>query len=158
MQLFDRQVRTWVRPVRHKLNFPHFSYVINNCRKADEIEMGLTGHNKQNLIAMFPHLEDGLTGTENNIPFLVAGTQVVNDKVWYWFIATPLVNEHWFRITREAKKFVQQKKKEHKDKKHLVQVWSGHRSSVGWLNILKFSPIEHYFVGKEKILIVENKN
>ena len=73
-----------------------------------------------------------LTGTENNIPFLVAGTQVVNDEVWYWFIATPLVNEHWFRITREAKKFVQQKKKEHKDKKHLVQVWSGHRSSVGW--------------------------
>lgn len=53
---------------------------------------------------------------------------------------------------------MQQKKKEHKDKKHLVQVWSGHRSSVGWLNILKFSPIEHYFVGKEKILIVENKN
>lgn len=111
MQLFDRQVRTWVRPVRHKLNFPHFSYVINNCRKADEIEMGLTGHNKQNLIAMFSHLEDGLTGTENNIPFLVAGTQVVNDEVWYWFIATPLVNEHWLELHEKQRSLCNKRKK-----------------------------------------------
>ena len=133
-------------------------YVIENCRKADDIEIQLTGFTKQSLINIYDELEDGLTGTEeNNIPFLVAGTQVNEDEVWYWFLATPLVNHYWLRVTIEAKKLIQKKKKQHKDKRHLVQVWSGHKASISWLNILKFKEISHYYVGKEKILIVENR-
>ena len=60
-------------------------------------------------------------------------------------------------ITVKAKKLIQKKKKQHKDKRHLVQVWSGHKASISWLNILKFKEISHYYVGKEKILIVENR-
>lgn len=157
MQLFDWKIPTTIKPTRHKLNFDHFEYVVNNCRAADEIELGLTGHTKEKLISMYNELEDGLTGTENDIPFLVAGTQVVDKEIWYWFLATPLVNHHWLRITREARNFIKEKKIQHKDKRHLVQVWSGHKASVGWLNILKFNEIDQYFVGKEKILIVENR-
>ena len=107
---------------------------------------------------MYDKLEDRLTGTEeNNIPFLVAGTQVYEDEVWYWFLATPLVNHYWFRVTLEAKKLIKKKLKQHKDKRHLVQVWSGHKASIRWLNILNFKQINHYYVGNEKILIVENR-
>tara|TARA_A100001388_G_scaffold268978_1_gene244727 strand:+ start:5956 stop:6435 length:480 start_codon:yes stop_codon:yes gene_type:complete len=158
MWIFDGQISTSIKPTRHKLNFKHFKYVIENCRKADDIEIQLTGFTKQSLINIYDELEDGLTGTEeNNIPFLVAGTQVNEDEVWYWFLATPLVNHYWLRVTIEAKKLIQKKKKQHKDKRHLVQVWSGHKASISWLNILKFKEISHYYVGKEKILIVENR-
>ena len=50
-----------------------------------------------------------------------------------------------------------QKKNQHKDKRHLVQVWSGHKASITWLNILNFKEISHYYVENEKILIVENR-
>ena len=107
MQIFDWQIPTTIKPTRHKLNFPHFEYVVNNCRQADNIEIGLTGFTKKSLIKMYDELEDGLTGTEeNDIPFLVAGTQINNDEIWYWFIATPLVNHYWFRVTLEAKKLI----------------------------------------------------
>lgn len=157
MQFFNRQISAVEKPIRHKLNLPHFTYVVNNCRKADEIEMGLTGFTKKSLIELYPQIEDGLTGTERDIPFLVAGTQIVGNEIWYWFLATPLVHSHWIRVTREARDFIKRKKLEHKDKYHRVQVWSGHTSSIEWLNILKFQPINHYYVGDEKILIVENK-
>ena len=157
MQIFDWQVSAKIKPTRHKLNLPHFEYVVNNCRIADNKEIELIGYTKKSLIEMYQHLEDGLTGTqEHDIPFLVAGTQIVNDAVWYWFLATPLVNHYWIRVTREAKEFVQKKMNEHKDKRHLVQVWSGHKASISWLNILKFNEVSHYNVGNEKILIVEN--
>lgn len=158
MQIFDWQIPTIAKPTRHKLNFPHFEYVVNNCRQADNVEIELTGFTKKSLIEMYDKLEDGLTGTEeNNIPFLVAGTQVYEDEVWYWFLATPLVNHYWFRVTLEAKKLIKKKLKQHKDKRHLVQVWSGHKASIRWLNILNFKEINHYYVGNEKILIVENR-
>ena len=63
MQLFDWQIPTDIKPKRHNLNFKHFEYVVNNCRHADNLEMGLTGYSKKSLIEMFPLLEDGLTGT-----------------------------------------------------------------------------------------------
>ncbi len=157
MWIFDRQISARLKPIRHKLNFEHFKYVVQNCRRADNIEIGLTGFNKDTLIEMYPLLEDGLTGTERDIPFLVAGTQIVEDELWYWFLATPLVNSHWLRVTREARKFVNQKINQHKDKRHLVQVWSGHKASITWLNILNFKEISHYYVENEKILIVENR-
>ena len=158
MQIFDWQIPTSIKPTRHKLNLPHFEYVVNNCRRADNIEIGLTGFTKKSLIEMYPLLEDGLTGTqENDIPFLVAGTQINKDEIWYWFLATPLVNHYWFRVTLEAKKFVKKKKNQFKNKRHFVQVWSGHKASIRWLNILKFKEISHYKVGNEKILIVENR-
>lgn len=157
MWIFDRQISAKLKPIRHKLNFEHFKYVVQNCRQADDVEIGLTGFNKDTLIEMYPLLEDGLTGTERDIPFLVAGTQIVEDELWYWFLATPLVNSHWLRVTREARKFVNQKLEQHKDKRHLVQVWSGHKASITWLNILNFKEISHYYVEKEKILIVENR-
>lgn len=157
MWIFDRQISANVKPIRHKLNYEHFKYVVENCRQADNIEIGLTGFSKQTLIDLYPQLEDGLTGTEGDLPFLVAGTQVVDKEVWYWFLATPLVNSHWLRVTREARKFVNSKLEEHKDKRHLVQVWSGHKASITWLNILNFKEISHYNVGNEKILIVENR-
>jgi len=158
MQIFDRQISASIKPTRHDLNFDHFKYVVENCRSADKMEIGLTGFTKESLIEFYPKLEDGLTGTEDHIPFLVAGTQVLDDEVWYWFLATPLVNSHWLRVTREARKFVKRKMSQHKDKRHLVQVWSGHKASITWLNILKFNQVGHYHVGNEKILIVENRN
>lgn len=157
MQLFDKQIQSNIKPTRHNLNRPHFEYVVQNCRQADVIEMNLCGFTQQSLIGIYDELEDGLTGTENEIPFLVAGTQVVKDEVWYWFLATPLVNSHWLRVTREAKNLIKRKKEQHKDKRHLVQVWSKHTNSVVWLNILKFTEIDHFFVGNEKMLIVENR-
>ena len=158
MQIFDGQIPTKLKPTRHKLNFPHFEYVVNNCRQADNVEIGLTGFTKKSLIKMYDELEDGLTGTEeNNIPFLVAGTQLQDDELWYWFLATPLVNHYWIRVTREAKNLIKKKKKQYQNKRHLVQVWSGHKASISWLNILKFKEVSHYYVGNEKILIVENR-
>lgn len=157
MQLFDWQISTDIKPKRHNLNFKHFEYVVNNCRHADNLEIGLIGYSKKSLIEMYPLLEDGLTGTEEHIPFLVAGTQIIGDEIWYWFLATPLINSYWFRVTREARDFVNRKKLEYPFAHHLVQVWSGHKRSVEWLNILKFKEQRHYFVGKEKILIVENR-
>ena len=157
MQIFDRQISASIKPTRHDLNFDHFKYVVENCRSADKMEIGLTGFTKESLIEFYPKLEDGLTGTEDHIPFLVAGTQVLNDEVWYWFLATPLVNHYWFRVTLEAKKLIKKKKQQHKDKRHLVQVWSGHTASIKWLNILNFKEISHYNVLNEKILIVENR-
>jgi hypothetical protein len=157
MRIFDRQISASIEPTRHKLNFEHFKYVVENCRKADNIEISLTGFTKETLVNSFATLEDGLTGTEDTIPFLVAGTQITGDECWYWFLATPLVNSHWLRITREAKNLIKRKKQQYQNKKHLVQVWSGHKASITWLNILKFKETSHYFVGKEKILIVENR-
>lgn len=157
MQFFDRQISARIAPTRHTLNYKHFEYVVNNCRKADEMEMNLCGFTKTSLIKIFDELEDGLTGTENDIPFLVAGTQIIENEVWYWFLATPLVNSHWLRVTREAKNLIKRKKEQHKDKRHLVQVWSNHTNSVAWLNILNFTEVEHFFVGNEKMLIVENR-
>ena len=158
MQIFDWQVSTKIKPTRHKLNLPHFEYVVNNCRIADNKEIELTGYTKKSLINIYPNLEDGLTGTqEHDIPFLVAGTQLFDDAVWYWFLATPLVNHYWIRVTREAKNLIKKKKKQYQNKRHLVQVWSGHKASISWLNILKFKEVSHYYVGNEKILIVENR-
>ena len=51
------------QPVRHKLNYPHFEYVVNNCRVADELECMLMGYTKKNLLQKFNQLEDGVTGT-----------------------------------------------------------------------------------------------
>ena len=70
MRIFDRQISASIEPTRHKLNFEHFKYVVENCRKADNIEISLTGFTKETLVNSFATLEDGLTGTEDTIPFL----------------------------------------------------------------------------------------
>ena len=49
MRIFDRQISASIEPTRHKLNFEHFKYVVENCRKADNIEISLTGFTKETL-------------------------------------------------------------------------------------------------------------
>ena len=50
MRIFDRQISASIEPTRHKLNFEHFKYVVENCRKADNIEISLTGFTKETLV------------------------------------------------------------------------------------------------------------
>ena len=145
------------QPVRHKLNYPHFEYVANNCRVADELESMFMGYTKKNLLQKFNQLEDGVTGTYYHYPFLAAGTHVMDDEVWYWFFATPIVKDFFIRITREAENLIKRSMIKHPDKRHLVQVWSKHIDSVKWLNTLKFKQFSSYYVGDEEIYLVERK-
>ena len=145
------------QPVRHPLNFEHYEYVINNCRDVDLQEITLMGYTRNRLIRKFDELEDGVTGSYHNIPFLAAGTHVIDDEVWYWFIGTPLANDFFFRISGEARQLIEKSMQRHPDKRHLVQVWSRHTQSVKWLNMLKFNKIDRYFQGHEEIFIVERK-
>ncbi len=145
------------QPVRHELNYPHFKYVVENCRVADEMECMLMGYTKQKLLDKYNQMEDGVTGTYYNYPFLAAGTHVIDDEVWYWFFATPVVKDFFIRITREANRLIKKSMIKHPDKRHLVQVWSKHHHSVKWLNTLKFKRFSSYNVGDEEIYLVERK-
>lgn len=145
------------QPVRHDLNFLHYEYVINNCRKVDEYEIMLMGYTKPRLIKKFDELEDGVTGTYHGTPFLASGTHILRNECWYWFIGTPLANDFFVRISREAEELIQKSMNKHQDKRHLVQVWSKHTQSVAWLNMLKFKRISSYWQGNEEIYIVERK-
>ena len=158
LNLPEANSKTLVRqPVRHPLNFEHYEYVINNCRDVDLQEITLMGYTRQRLIRKFDELENGVTGTCHGIPFLAAGTHVIGDEVWYWFIGTPLANDFFIRISGEAERLVRDSMSRHPDKRHLVQVWSQHHQSVKWLNMLKFNRTDHYFQGNEQIFIVERK-
>ena len=158
LNLQEANSKTLVKqPVRHPLNFEHYEYVINNCRDVDLQEITLMGYTRTRLLQKFDELENGVTGTYHDIPFLAAGTHVQNQEVWYWFIGTPLANDFFVRISGEAERLIKDSMARHPDKKHLVQVWSKHSQSVKWLNKLKFYEISHYLQGDEKILIVERK-
>jgi hypothetical protein len=151
---YKKKVR---QPVRHDLNFEHYEYVINNCRKVDEYEIMLMGYTKPRLIRKFDDLEGGVTGTYHGTPFLAAGTHVLTKECWYWFIGTPLANDFFVRISKEAERLIRDSMEKHPDKRHLVQVWSKHTQSVAWLNMLKFKRISSYYQGSEEIFIVERK-
>lgn len=139
------------------LNFSQFKYVIDNCRVADQLEYMLTGYTKKELLNKYEELEDGIIGTYYNRPFLCAGTYVIDDEVWYWFFATPVVKDFFLKITREAENLIQRSMKKHPNKRHVVQVWSKHTQSVKWLNILKYKKFSSYYVGDEEIYLVERK-
>jgi hypothetical protein len=145
------------QPVRHPLNFEHYEYVINNCRDVDLQEITLMGYTRTKFIKNFDNLDDGVTGTYHGIPFLASGTHIMGNECWYWFIGTPLCNDFFFRISGEAERLIKKSMSKHPNKKHLVQVWSKHKQSVKWLNMLKFKQIDHYMQGNEKIYIVERK-
>ena len=145
------------QPVRHPLNFEHYEYVLNNCRHYDYQEMMLMGYTKRRLIQKFDEYEYGVTGTYHDIPFLASGTHIIGDEVWYWFFGTPLANDFFIRISGEAERLIQDSMKRHPEKRHLVQVWSKHRQSVQWLNMLKFKRFSNYYVGDEEIFLVERK-
>ncbi|MAG25282.1 hypothetical protein CMI47_06850 [Candidatus Pacearchaeota archaeon] len=145
------------QPVRHSLNFTHFRYVVNNCRVADEMEFMLMGYTKALILNKYEELEDGVTGTYYGVPFLASGTHVIDDEVWYWFVATPMVKDFFIRITREANQLIKRSMKKHPTKRHVVQVWSKHADSIKWLNTLKFKQFGSYTVGDEKIYLVERK-
>ena len=145
------------QPIRHPLNFKHFKYVVDNCRVADQMEIMLMGYTKSHLLNKYDQLEDGVTGTYYGVPFLAAGTHVIDDEGWNWFISTPLVKDFFVRITREALQLINRSMKKHPTKRHVVQVWSKHVDSIKWLNTLKFKQFASYYVGDEKIYLVERK-
>lgn len=105
---------------------------------------------------MFDNLQ-GVSAAHENIPVLCAGYQTFPNVYWYWFIATPLVRDFFKNITREAKRMITKNQKTNPQARHIVQVWNKHQDSVKWLNILKFKPFSSFFVGNEKILLMEMK-
>ena len=140
----------------HPLNKKHFEYVINHMRWWDEMEIMLQGYTKKKMLEMFDNLH-GVSATYKNIPLLCAGYQTFPNIYWYWFLATPMVTEHFVDITRQARNMIKKNEQQTPKARHIVQVWNKHQHSVKWLNILNFKPFSSFQVGNEQILLVERK-
>lgn len=140
----------------HPLNRQHYQYVVNHMRWWDEMEIMLQGYTKKRMLDMFDDLH-GVSATHGDIPVLCAGYQTFPNVYWYWFIATPMVAEHFVDITRNAQKMIEKNEQETPDARHIVQVWNKHQHSIKWLNILNFKQFSSFNVGNEQILLVERK-